>query len=181
MGGIKTDIDGKTDIPGLFAAGECASTGVHGANRLASNSLLEGTVFGHRVALACRQELQTSNLKPQNKSQIPTTKSHLKEIEIQRFKLVIKTAMWNGVGIIRSRESLAQALQKLQLIEKQLIFTPSSPGELELMNMLLVAKLITKAALDRTESRGAHFRSDYPNTDDNNWPKHLTYKLGVNP
>ena len=110
MGGIKTDLDAKTNIPGLYAAGECASTGVHGANRLASNSLLEGTVFGYRAAVSAKALIANSPHLPagrhglsvgnQNNVSLPN-KPNLKEIEIQRFKLVIKTAMWHGTGIVR--------------------------------------------------------------------------------
>ena len=178
MGGIRTDIDARTNIAGLFAAGECASTGVHGANRLASNSLLEGTVFGYRAAQAARNEILNSKSETIPKSQLLSPKPNLKDLEIQRFKLVIKSVMWNGVGIIRTKESLEQALLKLDQVEKQLNFTPASADELELFNMLTVGKLITRAALDRTESRGAHYRVDYPNRNDINWKKHLVYKLG---
>ena len=175
MGGIKTDLFGKTDLPGLFAAGECASLGVHGANRLASNSLLDGLVFGHRAALAAKELIgKKLDFSP---SDIKLGSHHLKEIEIQRFKLVIKSAMWHGTGIVRSEESLKNALQKLEIIEKQLNFKPHSLEEFELINMLLVSKLIARAALDRTESRGAHYRSDYPETDDVNWKRHLVYKV----
>lgn len=175
MGGIKTDIEAKTNIPGILAAGECASTGVHGANRLASNSLLEGLVFGHRAALSAHSALRTphSEINPK----FPSLKPKLKPAEIQRYKLIIKTAMWNGTGIIRSRESLTSVLHKLEMIEKDLSFDPNSAEEIEVKNMLLVAKLITKAALDREESRGAHFRSDFPRTDDLNWKRHLVYKV----
>ena len=175
MGGIRTDIDGKTNVSGLYAAGECASTGVHGANRLASNSLLEGLVFGHRAALSASAEFGVRNSAFHN-PQSALTKPHLKDFEVQRFKLVIKSAMWHGTGIIRSQESLAEALKKLERVAEQLDFTPVSPDELELKNLLLVAKLITRAALDRTESRGAHYRTDYPRKDDVNWRKHLIYR-----
>jgi L-aspartate oxidase len=84
--------------------------------------------------------------------------------------------MWNGVGIIRSRESLETALRKLEAREKELNPAPGSPEELELKNMLLISKLIARAALDRTESRGAHYRTDFPKTDDQNWKRHLVYK-----
>ncbi|MFA5034567.1 MAG: L-aspartate oxidase [Candidatus Margulisiibacteriota bacterium] len=175
MGGIKTDIDGRTNLPGLYAAGECASTGVHGANRLASNSLLEGLVFGHRAALAAKSEILTK-FETKLESQIPNLKPRFKDFEIQRYKLIIKTAMWNGTGIIRSRESLENTWQKLEKLEKDLIYPVGLIEELELKNMLLISKLITKAALDRHESRGAHYRTDYPTTDDN-WKRHLTYQL----
>jgi len=177
MGGIKTDVNARTNIEGLYAAGECASTGVHGANRLASNSLLEGLVFGHRAALAAKSQIQNPKSQTIPKSQIQNNKPRLKEVEVQRFKLVIKTAMWQGVGIVRSKESLGSAQSKLGLLEKQLNFIPGSVAELELKNMLTVAKLIARAALDRCESRGAHFRSDYPLTDNRNWKRHLVYKL----
>ncbi|MFA6170281.1 MAG: L-aspartate oxidase [Candidatus Margulisiibacteriota bacterium] len=175
MGGIKTDIDGQSNIPGLYAAGECASTGVHGANRLASNSLLEGLVFGHRAALAAKSEILTK-FETSLKSQMPNLKPRFKDFEIQRYKLIIKTAMWNGAGIIRSQESLENTRLKLEKLEKDLIYPVGSVEELELKNMLLISKLIAKAALDRQESRGAHYRTDYPATDDKNWQKHLVYK-----
>lgn len=176
MGGIKTDIDARTNIPGLFAAGECASTGVHGANRLASNSLLEGLVFGHRAAIAAKSQIQNPKSKINPNFKIQNLNPRLKDVDVQRFKLVIKSAMWNGAGIIRSKESLEEALRKLEQVERYINPSPGSLEELELNNMLLVGKLIARAALDRTESRGAHFRSDYPETDDKNWKKHLVYK-----
>ena len=179
MGGIKTDINGRTNIDGLYAAGECAATGVHGANRLASNSLLEGLVFGHRAALAARSEFSESSPTPHTPSPIPA-KPRLKDVEVQRYKLVIKSALWQGTGIIRSKENLEETFAELEKVERQVDFPAVSMEELELKNMLLVAKLITRAALDRTESRGAHYRADFPKKDDINWKNHLGYKLGVN-
>ena len=85
--------------------------------------------------------------------------------------------MWHGTGIVRSKESLTDAMHKLEIVEKQMGNDQKSFEEYELFNMLLVAKLITRAVLDRTESRGAHFRSDHPETDDSNWKKHLVYKV----
>jgi len=171
MGGIKTDIDGRTNIAGLFAAGECASTGVHGANRLASNSLLEGLVFGRRAAIAAKDCCFTVP-SPSGRGDIEVRagEAHLPEPEAKRLKLIIKTAMWNGAGIIRSKESLTGVLNRLEMIENEV------KGDLELRNMLTVARLITQAALDRTESRGAHYRTDFPQKDDLNWKRHLVYK-----
>ncbi|MFH1386555.1 MAG: L-aspartate oxidase [bacterium] len=173
MGGIKTDINGATNIPGLFAAGECASTGVHGANRLASNSLLEGTVFGYRAAVQAGKVGKSVSLL--DKKTLPSNQltnqptNRLNPVEIQRFKLVIKAAMWHGAGIIRSKEGLEETLHKLRAI-------PEDFCDFEVRNMLIVAILIAQAALDRTESRGAHYRTDYPRTDDKAWKKHLIYK-----
>jgi L-aspartate oxidase len=173
MGGIKTDLNGKTNLDGLFAAGECASTGVHGANRLASNSLLEGLVFGHRAALAARESLSTVAFPhPPQREQHRST---LTATDLNRFKLIIKSAMWQGVGIIRSRTSLQTAAEKIALVKEQLTGEPQTAEELSLKNMLQVAHLINRAALDRTESRGAHYRSDYPKSDDANWQRHLVY------
>ncbi|MBU0630926.1 MAG: L-aspartate oxidase [Candidatus Margulisbacteria bacterium] len=175
MGGVKTDTNGKTNLPGLYAAGECASTGVHGANRLASNSLLEGLVFGRRAALAAKNEILNAKYETKTDLQILNLKPRFKDFEIQRYKLIIKTAMWNGAGIIRSKESLENTQHKLAMVEKDLIYPAGSIEELELKNMLLTAQLINRAALDRTESRGAHYRSDFPNSDEKSWKKHLVY------
>jgi L-aspartate oxidase len=183
MGGIKTDINGRTNVPGLFAAGECASTGVHGANRLASNSLLEGLVFGHRAAIVAlssspRHSLRSCHPSPSSMERgmnFPPQaekKGVRKVVDIQRYKLVIKTAMWNGAGISRSKESLTGVLNRLEMIAKEV------SGELELRNMVTVARLIAQAALDRQESRGAHYRTDFPQTDDKSWQRHLVYQLG---
>jgi L-aspartate oxidase len=175
MGGIKTDLWGKTNLNCLFAAGECASLGVHGANRLASNSLLDGLVFGHRAAQAAKDYLKQPLPALAPISQPPPP--HIKETEVQKALLIIKTSMWHGAGIIRDRKVLEDSVIKLKDLENRLNFTPSTPAEIELKNLLLVAKLITQAALDRRESRGAHFRSDYPQTDDQHWKRHLVYKV----
>lgn len=177
MGGIKTDLNAQTNITGLYAAGECASTGVHGANRLASNSLLEGLVFGARAAKAANiaiKELKSPKKMPKVKT--PELTPKLKPEEVQRFKLIIKTAMWNGVGIIRSEKGLKDALAKLEKVEEEFYLPAGSLEEWEIKNMVLVAKLVAQMALERTESRGAHYREDFPSRDDQNWKKHLVYK-----
>lgn len=174
MGGIKTDINGKTNIPNLYAAGECASLGVHGANRLASNSLLDGLVFGHRAVLAAKAEAKDLG-KIDVAAELEHPISEIRRVEIQQHKLEIKSAMWKEVGIIRSKETLNRAAKKIEEIEKRLDYIPFTKDEIELKNLTLVTKLITQAALDRKESRGAHFRSDFPKTDDKNWKKHLVY------
>jgi L-aspartate oxidase len=177
MGGIRTDINGKTNIPNLYAAGECASLGVHGANRLASNSLLDGLVFGHRAAIKAKEEMEKLK-KMDVTAELEHPVSKIKEADIQQYKLAIKSVMWEEVGIVRSKETLSRSLIKIEEVEKKLDYTPFTKGEIELKNLTQVAKLITQAAMDRKESRGAHFRSDYPKTDDKNWKKLLVYKLG---
>lgn len=172
MGGIKTDLDGKTNITNLYAAGECASLGIHGANRLASNSLLDGLVFGHRAAISAKKEKKIDELTIKT----GPPKARLKEAEIKRLTLTIKSIMWKEVGIIRSAVELQDAWQKIKSLLKKLNFEPTAKEEIELKNLATVAKLIIKAALDRKESRGAHFRSDFPKTDNKNWKRHLVYK-----
>ena len=179
MGGVKTNLNGQTKIAGLYAAGEVASVGVHGANRLASNSLLDGLVFGHRAALAAAEYISTLKKKKPEfltfKIESQSLKSNLSDAACQKLKLEIKKFMWEDAGIIRSGEGLLRALKKLKEIEKNLDFIPQTGQELELKNMTLVAYLIARAALDRHESRGAHFRTDFPNQDDVHWKKHLVY------
>jgi len=175
MGGIKTDINGKTNILNLYAAGECASLGIHGANRLASNSLLDGLVFGHRAALASKAEAKEIG-KIDVTAELEHPISKIKREEIQQNKLAVKSAMWKEVGIVRSKETLGRAAKKIKEIEKKLNYIPFTKDEIELKNLTQVAKLITQAALDRKESRGAHFRTDFPKSDDKHWKKHLVYK-----
>ena len=179
MGGVKTDTNGKTNLKGLYAAGECASLGVHGANRLASNSLLDGLVFGHRAARFAAEDTLIPLPHPLPSELVRAHEPHspkLKEHELQRLRLVIKSAMWNEIGIERTAEGIKDAISKLEKVENALNFEPRTFQELELLNMAQVSKLIAKGALDRTESRGAHYRKDYPATDDLNWKRHLTYK-----
>jgi L-aspartate oxidase len=176
MGGIKTDVNGKTDIASLYAAGECAALGVHGANRLASNSLLDGLVFGHRAALTAKNETQAVGNFSFDSN--PLGQTNLSADKIQRLKLTIKSCMWNEVGIVRSADSLLRSFKIMQDLSRQLTFSAASKDEIELKNMHLVAWLITRAAFDRKESRGAHYRSDFPTHSDVDWQRHLVYKKG---
>jgi len=167
MGGIRTDCFGQTNIPGLFACGETASTGVHGANRLASNSLLEGLVFGRRVAAAMARlrTVQTSDF-PGLTVKEP---GQIKPLAVADSRLTaLQEIMWSRVGIVRNGQMLSEALRLLDDLDQQLDQT-----DFELKNMLLVAKLMAQAALKRQESRGSHFRSDYPAQDQAYQQKHF--------
>ncbi|MCH5583463.1 L-aspartate oxidase [Shimazuella sp. AN120528] len=157
MGGVKTDRTGRTTIPRLYACGEVACTGVHGANRLGSNSLLEGAVFARKVA----QSLSSLSRKTFTTLQGADESLRLcnnKQNEDQ-WKQQIQQLMWKYAGITRTKDGMEQGLKELKSISLQL---PSSC--LESQNMLQVAQVILESALWREESRGGHFRSDYPET-----------------
>lgn len=175
MGGVRTDLNGATSLPGLYAAGEAACTGVHGANRLASNSLLEGLVFGERAAVAMREQKRTTaGMKPALKTGTggnnPNVEGLIREIQ---------ELMWNKVGIVRMRHGLTEAVQKLQALSERLP-EPDSRRHCEARNIHTAALLITRSALARLESRGAHYRLDYPQHDDMKFKKHsLVMEKGV--
>ncbi len=173
MGGIKTDLFGRTSIKGLYAIGETASTGLHGANRLASNSLLECVVCAYSVAKYLENEELKSPKKIDEKSKSVIDKYSndvfLEEKDVKNFKKNLQEIMWNGAGIIRTEYSMMQALE--QLFELSRNFHRGSKclniEEYEFRNMLISARLILQTAIMRKESRGAHFRSDYPQTAEN--------------
>lgn len=157
MGGVKTDLYGQTNIPRLFACGEVACTGVHGANRLASNSLLEGAVFARRVAE------KLASFEPQHEipSFLPVSLCTDKQIQ-ENWKHQIRNIMWEYAGIVRTYFGLVCGLKQIQLLEEQIPY-----GALEIHNMLQVAQIVLRSALWREESRGGHYRSDFPKTLEN--------------
>lgn len=170
MGGIKTNIEGRTSIRGLYAIGEVASTGLHGANRLASNSLLECVVCAYELA----NYLSFANLIPPK--QIDETIKNIvdkyiqeidyEEYDIDSLKAELQDIMWDYVGILRDEESLKTADEKLQALKSKFSTTAKcfNKYEYEFRNMLTVAQLVINSALMREESRGAHFRKDYKMT-----------------
>jgi L-aspartate oxidase len=158
MGGVETDVWGRTTIPALYAAGEVACTGVHGANRLASNSLLEGLVFGARAAQAML---------------LPPAAGGMSDIRVHTGSRGgsgtspdlpsdddVRSLMWSAVGVIREARTLAPAVERLLYWSSQ-------------SRLALVGYLIASAALRREESRGGHFRSDFPVRDDLHWKIHV--------
>ncbi|MBF0516895.1 MAG: L-aspartate oxidase [Nitrospirae bacterium] len=157
MGGVRTDIDGRTNIDGLYAAGEVACTGVHGANRLASNSLLEGLVFGARAgATALRQWTDTKYINPE--LSLKVTQDHIENPD--EIRSTIRRTMWDKVGIIRSAASLNEALEVFNSLNHITAHTYLSRYENEIKNILQTAQLIVQSAIERKDSIGAHFRSD---------------------
>ncbi|MEO2002540.1 MAG: L-aspartate oxidase, partial [Candidatus Poribacteria bacterium] len=156
MGGVRTDVTARTNIPGLFAAGEVACTGVHGANRLASNSLLEGLVFGRRAGVSARDYVADQG------SPLPDVDglSHAGQQEVDApdvagLRDALTHAMWDHVGVYRHGKTLAEVVKAVAQLP-----TTVGPGRnaIEYANMRLVGELIARAALERTESRGAHYR-----------------------
>ena len=170
MGGIKTNIEGVTSIPGLYALGEASCTGLHGANRLASNSLLECAVCAYELS----NYLSFTNLKVSNKLdavmhktvQKYQTDEALVFCDIDQMKKSLQHLMWTNVGIYRTKATLEEALCEIKNMKSQLPMKAklNNYDEYELRNMLIVASLVTKSALERKESRGAHYRMDFPNT-----------------
>jgi len=172
MGGIKTDEYGRTRIEGFYACGEAACNGIHGANRLASNSLLEGLVFGKRIGMEASRIILNRKERSVVKSlrSDPAVSETGPVINTEEMKKRLKKIMNDNVGIIRSEEKLSHALEqviemKTQIKGRLLV----SIEQWELANMLSLSELVIKSALFRKESRGAHFRTDYPYTDDVNW------------
>ncbi len=187
MGGVKTDLWGRTSLPGLYAAGETADTGVHGANRLAGNSLLEGLVFGARSGQAMMKDSPIKKKhaaglpggpapKPGEPPRTPEPKHSTKPAAGEALTR-LRDTMWRLVGILRSGKELTSAIEQLQALA---LPKPEKHGraECELRNMHALALLIARSALARQESRGSHYRSDFPYRDDEGFGKHSVAQKG---
>ena len=171
MGGIKTNLNGETSIKNLYAIGEVSSTGLHGANRLASNSLLECVVCAYEVAdylqhfdLNAPKQIDSKILESIEKF---SDEIYLEEIDVSKMRARLQNIMWDGAGIIRNSDTLSNALIELDALKAEFHRTDKclSKEEYEFKNMLIVAEMVIASALRRKESRGAHFRTDYPEID----------------
>jgi L-aspartate oxidase len=172
VGGIRVDLDGCTTLPGLFASGEVIASGLHGANRLASNSLLEGLVFSRRIARALAEEapalfvdrvLSVSQGRPAGKFELCRT--------------ALQCMMRDLVGMTRSATCLSQACDQLgEMGETLMGTTGQTPGDFECQNLVTVAALVAHAARFRTESRGTHYREDFPDPNDKRWRVHAVWR-----
>lgn len=176
MGGVKTDLNGRTSLPGLYAAGEVACTGVHGANRLASNSLLEGLVYGARAAQTMANEVGAivSNGPVKNTAGTATSASRATSVaspEAEKVIAEIQRLMWQNVGIVREGKKLRETVPLLEDI-RAMLPTGSCRRCCEARNIADTALLIARSALARLESRGAHYRMDYPFHDDQKFLRH---------
>jgi L-aspartate oxidase len=174
MGGVKTNAWGETNIEGLFAAGETACTGVHGANRLASNSLLEVVVFAKRIMQRTKEGPTPSDA---GKGEHYSLSEGRALSAIPPLSLAaLQSLMWDKMGMVRSGEGLEEAASTLASWEKTLE-KPSGRPSYELSNLILAGRLMAEAALIREESRGAHFRTDFPEPSPA-WLKHIVFRKG---
>jgi L-aspartate oxidase len=170
MGGVQVDLDGRSSVSGLWAAGEVACTGVHGANRLASNSLLEGLVFGARVArsiddsLVHLRDTRGGGSSVASSANVVRRRSPATESEVRRL-------MWDDVGLVRAGSGLRSSLERLETLAAEL-GDAGPTGDL-----VTVARLVATAALHRTESRGAHYRADHPLADAS-WQRRIVLARG---
>ncbi|MFF3177866.1 L-aspartate oxidase [Streptomyces sp. NPDC057900] len=179
-GGVRTDLRGRTTVPGLYACGEVACTGVHGANRLASNSLLEGLVFAERIAADIVADRPRAGAEAVVNGPAPSP------LLPPEARSTIQRIMTRGAGVVRSADSLARAAEELEDLHRSAFLKAGSaepkdaePGveAWEVTNLLLVSRVLVAAARQREETRGCHWREDRPERDDENWRRHLVVRL----
>jgi L-aspartate oxidase len=177
-GGVVTDLEGRTGIENLYACGEVACTGMHGANRLASNSLLEAVAFAHFSAQSAKHRLRS--LKDFSFPAIPSWSlegvfDEQEWVIIAHNRDWIQKFMWDYVGIVRSNRRLEQAKKRISILLDEITqfykINPVTYDVIELRNIATAARLIIACALKRKESRGLHYNVDYPDRDDENWMK----------
>jgi L-aspartate oxidase len=177
MGGIRTNVWGETTLPGLYACGECACTGVHGANRLASNSLLETVVFAKRVI---ERTLESPGTCAEPSDQTMTMSEPAPHEAGAFTRDALQQLLWRDVGIVRDHASLSRAKAALSAWSFESLRmsgsnSVASRDEQELSDMLTCGRLVTEAALAREESRGAHYRRDFPEPREE-WRRHLVWR-----
>ncbi|MFJ9689249.1 L-aspartate oxidase [Streptomyces bacillaris] len=183
-GGIRTDLRGRTTVPGLYACGEVACTGVHGANRLASNSLLEGLVFAERIAAGIA-ETRPPRTEP---AEAPGDADAPVPLLAPEARTAIQRTMTRGAGVLRSAESLAAAAEELEALHRSAAADADDPepkvavpgvDTWEVTNLLLVSRVLVAAAREREETRGCHWREDRPDRDDEHWRRHLVVRTAA--
>jgi L-aspartate oxidase len=176
LGGIKTDLFTHTNIEGLYACGECACLGIHGANRLPSNSLLECLVFGYRAGYEAGNSI--SKIKSMPNISNTFEEKYIEELDIEDVRNSLKSLMWRDVGIEREKDKLLDAEKEINFWSSYVMRKEfSTQLGFELQNMLTLARLIQKAALMREESRGVHYRNDFPTKNDVKFKRHIEFNI----
>ena len=173
MGGVHSDLCGRTSLPGLYVAGEVAATGVHGANRLAGNSLLEGLVFGARAGTAMRDELR--HVLPRPDKQHRAASNGPVNFTTEQLIEEIQNLMWQDVGIVRTGAGMKRAIERLNMITPG-VAHPQTRRGYEARNLHIVGSLVARSAMARQESRGAHYRTDFPAHNDAKFLRHSLIK-----
>lgn len=184
-GGVRTDSRGHTTVPGLYACGEVACTGVHGANRLASNSLLEGLVYAERIAADIAERHEESKLHARVPSPVVVPETPAHPLLAPEARFAIQHIMTEGAGVLRSADSLAQAADQLQRLHADAKDALAENGKTaepgvdtwEATNLLCVARVLVAAARQREETRGCHWREDHADRDDDAWRRHIVVRL----
>ncbi|CAM5464732.1 L-aspartate oxidase OS=Streptomyces albaduncus OX=68172 GN=FHS32_005349 PE=3 SV=1 [Streptomyces griseoloalbus] len=180
-GGVRTDSHGRTTVPGLYACGEVACTGVHGANRLASNSLLEGLVYAERIAA----DIVRTGLHARVPQPLPTAQRPAHPLLPPEARFAVQRIMTRGAGVLRSEASLAEAADRLHRLHADARDALDENGKTaepgvdtwEATNLLCVARVLVAAARQREETRGCHWREDRPERDDTAWRRHIVVRL----
>jgi L-aspartate oxidase len=178
IGGVTVDLEGRTSLPGLWAAGEVTSSGLHGANRLASNSLLESLVYGahagHGASVVAEESDDDFHALPLVNLPVADPDEFLDLADIRN---ALKSLMWRSVGVRRTEQELLESLSSIEHWQKYVLVRQfHEPDGWELQNMLTLARIIVQAALERKESRGVHFRTDFPQSEDAAWQRRLTFQ-----
>ena len=178
VGGVVTDVWGRTTVPGLYASGEVASTGVHGANRLASNSLLEGLVFSDRVVRDLDRYIGKLGEDVRRlRFDLPEAAAGGGANDVAATRARLTAVMQRDVGVLRRGDDLRDAIAELEALTSELRLGRMDVADYELLNLLTLGRQVAKCALLREESRGVHLREDFPEVDDTHWKHHLTLRL----
>jgi succinate dehydrogenase / fumarate reductase flavoprotein subunit len=197
MGGVKTDVNGQTEVPGLYAAGECACVSVHGGNRLGANSLLDTLIFGRRSGVHAAARAQTMVLNPPSEALLSDEQRRIGDLigrepgkgrRVADLKLELGETMDRHCAVFRDAAGLQTALEVVRRLQDEYtdvaiddhgsVFNQDLLGALELGYMLDCAEATVVSAIHRTESRGAHYRTDFPERNDEEWLKHIDLTLG---
>ncbi|MEU6243652.1 L-aspartate oxidase [Streptomyces sp. NPDC047024] len=184
-GGVRTDDRGRTTVPGLYACGEAACTGVHGANRLASNSLLEGLVYAERISADLAAAHADGTLAARVPAPVPYAERPAHPLLAPEARFAVQRIMTEGAGVLRSADSLARAAERLERLHTEALEELETDGKTpepgvdtwEATNLLGIARVLVAAARLREETRGCHWREDRPERDDENWRRHIVVTL----